>query len=83
MEALIENIVDKLKRLSVTKLQMILDFANFLYWQESQQDSSEETTTRMSDWQAFVDEYAGTWTDFPMAEELRQNMGQDVVREEF
>jgi metal-responsive CopG/Arc/MetJ family transcriptional regulator len=34
-----------------------------------------------STWPDNVSELAGTWTDFPEAEEIRQAMGQDIGRE--
>ncbi len=43
MEAMIETIVSKLRRLSADKLQIILDFVNFLEWQESQGGSELES----------------------------------------
>ncbi|MEM8504116.1 MAG: hypothetical protein AAF716_13300 [Cyanobacteria bacterium P01_D01_bin.1] len=43
MEVLIETIVSKLRRLSVEKLQIILEFVNFLDWQESKGGSEAES----------------------------------------
>jgi hypothetical protein len=43
MEAMIETIVSKLRRLSADKLQVILDFINFLDWQESKNGSKAES----------------------------------------
>ncbi|MGB7488582.1 MAG: hypothetical protein WA783_19380 [Phormidesmis sp.] len=43
MEAMIETIVTKLRRLSADKLQVILDFVNFLDWQESEDSSKPES----------------------------------------
>ena len=34
-----------------------------------------------SQWPMSVREAAGTWDDFPSAEELRENQGKDVKRE--
>lgn len=45
MEGLIETIVSKLRRLSADRLQVILDFVNFLDWQES--EGSSETQSAM------------------------------------
>jgi len=35
------------------------------------------------EWPASVRDLAGCWEDFPSAEELRENLGQDVERENF
>ncbi|MBE9062500.1 hypothetical protein [cf. Phormidesmis sp. LEGE 11477] len=43
MEAMIETIVSKLRRLSADKLQIISEFVNFLEWQESQGGSEVES----------------------------------------
>ncbi|MBT9314004.1 hypothetical protein [Leptothoe spongobia] len=83
MDALIETIVDKLRRLSVSQLQIILEFVNFLDWQATQKSKTQEHLDAQAEWQAVVEECAGAWPDFPTAEELRANMGQDVVREQF
>ena len=36
-----------------------------------------------SEWPSSVREAAGTWNDFPSAEELRKNVGKDTKREEL
>ncbi len=79
MEALIETIVSKLRRLSVSKLQIILEFVNFLDWQESQ--TATYSQEQQSAWSTLVKECAGAWPDFPTSEEIRANMGQDLPRE--
>ncbi len=48
MEAMIETIVSKLRRLSADKLQIILDFVNFLEWQESRGGSEVESAMTIS-----------------------------------
>lgn len=83
MEALIETIVTKLKRLSTSKLQIILEFVNFLDWQESQKETAAKKLERQTHWQAIINDCAGAWPDFPTAEEIRSNMGQDIAREPF
>jgi hypothetical protein len=40
----------------------------------------EKVTT---EWPASVQELAGAWEDFPSAEELRADIGQDAAREEL
>ena len=35
------------------------------------------------EWPPSVRELAGTWEDFPSAEELRSEAGEDVTREKF
>ena len=83
MEALIETIVSKLGRLSDSKLQTILEFVDFLDWQESQANTASYSQTQLSDWSAFVEECAGAWPDFPTGEEIRADAGQDSPREPF
>lgn len=90
MEVLIENIVDRLRRLSVPELQQVLTFASFLNWQNSQSASSsngnsnsEGLDDREAEWQAIVNECSGAWPDFPSAEEIRATMGADIPREEL
>ena len=83
MEALIETIVNKLQRLSVSKLQMILEFVNFLDWQESQASQPTYNQERQATWQTLVKECAGAWPDFPTTKEIRADMGQDLPREQF
>ena len=81
MEALIETIVSKLQRLSVSKLKIILEFVNFLDWQESREATNNQD--QQSAWSTLVKECAGAWPDFPTGEEIRENMGQDSSREPF
>lgn len=83
MEALIETIVSKLRRLSVSKLQIILEFVSFLDWQESQINTETYSQQQQSDWSALVKECAGAWPDFPTSEEIRADAGQDSPREFF
>jgi len=35
------------------------------------------------EWPESVRKLAGSWKDFPSAEEIRQTMGKDILREEF
>ena len=35
------------------------------------------------EWPESVRELAGSWEDFPSAEEIRETMGKDSLREEF
>jgi hypothetical protein len=35
------------------------------------------------EWPESVRKLAGSWKDFPPAEEIRQTMGKDILREEF
>ena len=81
METVIETIVSKLQRLSITKLQIILEFVNFLDWQESR--AATYSQEQKSAWSTLVKECAGAWPDFPTSEEIRENMGQDLPRESF
>ena len=36
-----------------------------------------------NEWPDSIVELAGAWADFPTAEELRQELGQDIPREPF
>ena len=71
MEALIETIVSKLRRLSLSKLQIILEFVNFLDRQESQENKAIYSQEQQLAWSALVKECAGAWPDFPTSEEIR------------
>jgi hypothetical protein len=92
MEATIETIVSKLRHLSADKLQVILEFVNFLVWQEPHTVSSagfepavelQEMTKsdRHADWKAFINECSGASPDFPLVEEIRADMGEGVALE--
>ncbi|ESA32738.1 hypothetical protein N836_25825 [Leptolyngbya sp. Heron Island J] len=83
MEAIIETIVSKLRRLSTSKLQIILEFVNFLDWQESQAKEATYSQEQQSTWNTLVKECAGAWPDFPTSEEIRADLGQDSPRETF
>ncbi|MEM9486422.1 MAG: hypothetical protein AAGA83_22320 [Cyanobacteria bacterium P01_F01_bin.116] len=83
MEALVETIVSKLRRLSVSKLQIILEFVNFLDWQESQANKVTYSQEQQFAWSSLVKECAGAWPDFPNSEEIRSDIGQDAPREPF
>ncbi|MGB3291475.1 MAG: hypothetical protein WBB01_00620 [Phormidesmis sp.] len=93
MDAMIETIVSKLRRLSASKLQVILEFVNFMDWQEGKDEDGNVAVDplvanmserdRVADWQAFINEYAGAFPDFPTAEEIRAGMGQDAPREDL
>lgn len=84
MDAMIETIVSKLRRLSASKLQVVLEFVNFMDWQEGEAEESSVVVDplvanmserdRVADWQAFINEYAGAFPDFPTAEEIRSGM---------
>ena len=76
METLIETIVSKLQRLSVTKLQIILEFVNFLDWQESR--AATYSQEQQLAWSTLVKECAGAWPDFPTSEEI--DLGYEPLR---
>ena len=84
MEAIIEMIVSKLRRFSASELQVVLEFVNFMDWQEGNAGESSVVVDpsvasmsehdRVADWQAFINKYAGAFPDFPTAEEIRGEM---------
>ncbi|MGB3296593.1 MAG: hypothetical protein WBB01_26710 [Phormidesmis sp.] len=93
MEALIEKILIKLQRLPVSELETTLEFVDALDRQSDQSssddldvDNSDISINRLDEqakWQAFVQAYSGIWPDFPLVEEIREGMGEDVPREPF
>ncbi|MEL7352534.1 MAG: hypothetical protein AAF171_07205 [Cyanobacteria bacterium P01_A01_bin.116] len=95
MDTMIETIVIKLRRLSGAKLQLILEFVNFLDWQEmhavpsagkvSVASSLPKMTEheRQVDWKDFINECSGAFPDFPTVEEIRADTGEDAEREQF
>ena len=88
METLIDKIVSKLQSMPVEKVETALELINSLDQQASEpitngSSKSLDQSEKQAKWQVFVDEYAGIWPDFPLAEELRAGMGEDVPREPF
>ena len=90
MESLIEKIVIKLQKLPVSHLEKTLAFVDLLHRQNNLSvlptdgDKSDvEVYDTSAEWQAFVNEYSGIWPDFPVAEEPRASLGQDVPRMPF
>ncbi|MEO0394419.1 MAG: hypothetical protein AAF243_00365 [Cyanobacteria bacterium P01_A01_bin.137] len=76
METLIETIVSKLQRLSINKLKIILEFVNFLDWQESR--AATYSQEQQSAWSTLVKECADAWPDFPTSEEI--DLGYEPIR---
>ncbi len=89
MEALIDTIVSRLKEMPISDLQTTLEFLNSLEEQHSQSEISsvdsgavsKDDADKQTRWQTIVSETAGIWPDFPLAEELRSDSGEDAPRE--
>jgi hypothetical protein len=63
--------------------RLVLKFAQFVQYQEEQicDLSSMTTPEDIQSWRQLVGELSGAWPDFPMAEELRGVLAQELERE--
>lgn len=94
MDEMIETIVSKLRRLSIDKLQVILEFVNFIDWQERRPvvsnspvsaDAFQKMTEsdRQTEWIAFINECSGAFPNFQTIEGIRADMSENAAREQF
>ncbi|MEA5447074.1 DUF2281 domain-containing protein [Leptolyngbya sp. CCNP1308] len=75
-----ETIYELVKTLPEEKANLVLVFTQFVQQRESSPQDSLLGADRPN-WSDLVAELSGTWPDFPTAEELRENLPLDLVRE--
>jgi len=75
-----ETIYELVKTLPEEKANLVLVFTQFVQQRDSPPKDSWLGADRQP-WSDLVAEMSGTWPDFPTAEELRENLSLDVVRE--
>ncbi len=75
-----ETIYELVKTLPEEKASLVLVFTQFVQQRDSPPKDSLLGADRRH-WPELVAELSGTWPDFPTAEELRENLPLDVVRE--
>jgi hypothetical protein len=73
------------KTFSEEQAQLVLKFAQLIQQRGRQSNAVSEgqASEDIQSWQELVQELSGAWPDFPSAEELRANLGQDLTRESF
>jgi hypothetical protein len=78
-----DKIYELVKTFPDERSRLVLKFAQFVQYQEEQiHDLSSMTTPEdIQAWRQLVGELSGAWPDFPMAEELRGVLAQDLERE--
>jgi hypothetical protein len=80
-----DKVYELVKTFSEEQAQLVLKFAQVVQQRghQTKTDSEEQASEDIQSWQALVQALAGAWADFLSAEELRANLGQDLVRESF
>jgi hypothetical protein len=80
-----DKVYELVKIFSEKQAQLVLKFAWLVQQREHQSktDSEDQASEDIQSWQELVQELSGAWADFPSAEELRANLGHDLVRESF
>jgi len=78
-----EQIYELVKSMPEQESRLVLQFAQFVQYQEEQIHglSSMTTIEDLQSWRQLVGKLSGAWPDFPTAEELRGVLTQDVGRE--
>lgn len=81
--AIAEQIYELVKSLPEQQAIEVLTFIEFI--REKRSGENKSTTTDTSEnWPDLVHTLAGTWQDdFPNLEDIRTNLGQDILRESF
>ncbi|MEZ2249859.1 DUF2281 domain-containing protein [Microcoleus sp.] len=80
----IEQIYAIVKTLPQNQASEILTFAQFIRAKYLNANQSTDTVDALTPWQEVVYSLAGTWAeDFPTLEEIRAQLGEDILRESF
>ena len=81
--AIAEQIYELVKSLPEQQAIEVLTFIEFI--REKRSGENKSTTTDTSEnWPDLVHTLAGAWQDdFPNLEDIRTNLGQDILRESF
>ena len=81
---IIEQLYAIVKTLPQEQVSEILTFAEFIRAQHLNAQESIATLDTSTPWAELVYSLAGTWTqDFPSLEEIRAELGEDILRESF
>jgi hypothetical protein len=78
-----DKVYELVKTFSEEQAQLVLKFAQLVHRRGHQfkMYSEEQSSEDIQSWHTLVQELSGAWADFPSAEELRNNLGQDLVRQ--
>lgn len=80
----IEQIYAIVKTLPQNQASEILTFAEFIRAKYLNGNQSTDTVDALTPWTELVYSLAGTWAeDFPTLEEIRAQLGEDILRESF
>ena len=80
----IEQISAIVKTLPQNQASEILTFAEFTRAKYLNANQSTDTVDSLTSWQELVYSLAGEWADdFPTLEEIRNDSGEDILRESF
>ena len=81
---IIEQIYAIVKTLPENQASEILTFAEFIRAKYLNENQSTDTVDSLTPWTELVYSLAGTWVeDFPTLEEIRAELGEDILRESF
>ena len=81
---IIEQLYAIVKNLPQEQASEILTFAEFIRAQHLNAQESIAILDTSTPWAELVYSLAGTWTqDFPSLEEIRAELGEDILRESF
>jgi hypothetical protein len=78
-----EKVYELVKTLSEEQAKLVLKFAQVVQQRGRQSKTASEgqASENIQSWHTLVQELSGSWPDFPSAEELRDNLGQNLRRE--
>ncbi len=81
---ILEEIYAIVKSLPQEQAREILTFAEFIQTQHQNADNAIATLDNSTPWEELVYSLAGTWAEeFPTLEEIRADLGEDILREKF
>jgi hypothetical protein len=81
---IIEQIYAIVKTLPENQASEILTFAEFIRAKYLNENQSTDTVDSLTPWTELVYSLAETWVeDFPTLEEIRAELGEDILRESF
>ena len=81
---IIEKIYAIVKSLPQEQAREILTFAEFILNHNQNAEKAIATLDNSTPWEELVYSLAGTWAeDFPNLEEIRADLGEDILRERF
>ena len=84
MMTISEKIDAIVKSLPQEQAREILTFAEFIQTQHQNADNAIACLDNSTPWEELVYSLAGTWAeDFPTLEEIRADLGKDILRESF